>query len=92
MPPAILDLRFASPGRGPHHVWLPLFLLWPLVLALLVLVLVFTVIADVVLLITGQRYHHITILVVRSFMALNEVRGMELEFKDGDTAFAMTIR
>ena len=92
MPPAILDLRVSPPDRRPVHVWLPLFLLWPLFLALGVLALVLTVIADVVLILLGQQYHHYTVLLVRSFGVLSETRGMVLRFSDGQTAVNMTVK
>jgi hypothetical protein len=92
VPPMVLDLRVASPDRRPVHVWLPLFLLWPLVLALGVLALVLTVAADVVLLLLGRRYHHYTILMVRSFEALTETRGMVIRFKDEKTAVDLTVQ
>ena len=62
MPPAILDLRIRQPEGRPVHVWLPLFLLWPLALVLGVLALVLTILADVVLYVVGQPYHHYTLL------------------------------
>jgi hypothetical protein len=92
MPPAILDLKVAPPDGRRVHVWLPLFLLWPLFLVLGVLALVFTVIADIVLLVIGQRYHHYTILVARSFAALCETRGMVVRINDGKTAVDMTVQ
>ena len=91
-PPAILDLRVASPDRRPVHVWLPLFLLWPLLLVLGVLSLVFTILADVVLLLLGQRYHHYTILLVRLFGLLGDTRGMVIRVNDGKTAVDMTVQ
>jgi hypothetical protein len=92
IPPAILDLRVAPTDRRPIHLWLPIFLLWPLFLALGVLSLVFTLIADVALLLLGQRYHHYTMLLVRSLGALCDLRGMALRFNDGKTAVAMTVK
>ena len=92
VPPAILDLSIASPERRPVHLWLPLFLLWPLALVLGVLALVFTILADVVLMVLGQRYHHYTILLARSFGALCETRGMVIRFNDGKTAVDMTVQ
>jgi len=92
VPPAILDLRVASPDRRPVHVWLPLFLLWPLLLVLGVLSLVFTILADVVLLLLGQRYHHYTILLVRLFGLLGDTRGMVIRVNDGKTAVDMTVQ
>jgi hypothetical protein len=92
VPPMILDLRVASPERRPVHVWLPLFLLWPLALALGVIALVFTVLADVVLLLLGRRYHHYTLLLVRSFEALTHTRGMVIRFNDDKTAVDLTVQ
>ena len=91
-PPMILDLKVTSPDRNPVHVWLPLFLLWPFVLALGVLALVFTVLADVVLFLLGQRYHHYTILLVRAFAALGETRGMVIHVKDDQASVDMTVQ
>ena len=92
VPPMILDLKVASPERRPLHLWLPLFLLWPFALVLGVLALVFTIIADLVLLLLGPRYHHYTILVARSFAALTETRGMVVRFNDKKTAVDMTVQ
>jgi hypothetical protein len=92
VPPMILDLRIARPDQPPVHLWLPLFLLWPLVLALWIVALVFTVVADVVLLLAGRRYHHYSILLVRSFEALTQTRGMVVRFKDKETAVDMTVQ
>lgn len=93
IPPAILDLRVASPDRQrPIHLWLPLFLLWPTFLVLGVLSLVFTVLADVVLLLLGRRYHHYTILLARAFGVLCETRGVVFRFSDGKTAVDMTVQ
>jgi hypothetical protein len=92
VPPAILDLRVAPPDRRPVHVWLPLFLLWPLALALGILALVLTVLVDFVLVVLGQRYHHYTLLLVRSFGALCATRGMVIRVNDGTTVLDMTIQ
>jgi hypothetical protein len=92
LPPAILDLRIAPPDRRPIHVWLPLFLFWPLLLVLGVLSLVFTILADVVLLLLGQRYHHYTALLVHLFGLLGETRGMVIRVNDGKTAVDMAVQ
>jgi hypothetical protein len=91
-PPAILDLTVAPSNGRRIHLWLPLFLLWPFALALGVLALVLTVIADFVLIVLGQRYHHYTILVARSFAALNQTRGMVIRVKDKDATVDMTVQ
>jgi len=92
IPPAILDLKIAPSDGRRIHLWLPLFLLWPFALALGVLSLVFTILADLVLLLFGRRYHHYTILLVRSFAALNETRGMVIRINDRKTTVDMTVQ
>lgn len=91
-PPAIMDLRVASPDRRPIHLWLPLFLLWPLALVIGALALVFTILADVVLLLLGQRYHHYTLLFVRSTGALCALHGMVVRVNDGNATVEMTVQ
>jgi len=92
LPPMILDLRVVRPERRPVRLWLPLFLLWPLTLVLGVVALLFTIAADAVLFVLGRRYHHYTILLVRSFATLGETRGMVLRFSNEKTAVDMTVQ
>jgi hypothetical protein len=76
VPPAILHLVVARPGGRSVRLWLPLFLLWPLALALGVLALPVTIVADVVLFLLGRRYCHYTILLARMFALVGQTRGM----------------
>jgi hypothetical protein len=92
VPPMVLDLKVASSGRRPVHLWLPLFLLWPLALVFGVLALVLTLVADGVLFALGRRYHHNTVLLVRAFEALGETRGMAIRFSNEKTAVDMTVQ
>jgi hypothetical protein len=92
LPPLVLDLRVVRPERRPVHLWLPLFLLWPLVLVLGVLALLLTMVADGVLFVLGRRYHHYTVLLVRSFATLGETRGMVIRFSNEKTAVDMTVQ
>ncbi len=92
VPPMVLDLTVASSHRRPVHLWLPLFLLWPLALVVAVLALVLTIVADVVLFLLGRRYHHYTILLVRSFAALGGTRGMVIRFSNQKTAVDVTVQ
>ena len=91
VPPMILDLTVAPSHRHPFHLWLPLFLLWPLALALGVLALALTIVADIVLILLGRRYHHYTALLVRSLEALGETRGTVIRFSNEKTAVDMTL-
>ena len=92
LPPAIIDLRVASPDRRPVHVWLPLFLLWPVALVLGVLALVLTILADVLLYLVGRRYHRYTFLLVRAFGLLCETRGMVVRVNDSNASVDMTVQ
>jgi len=60
------------PGWG---VWLPLFLVWLILLPLVVLVLLITMTADVLLFFAGQSYHHYTLLLFGVFGMLGATRG-----------------
>jgi hypothetical protein len=91
VPPMFLDLRVASPERRPFHLWLPLFLLWPLALAFGVVALAVTIVADAVLLLSGRRYHHYTGLLLRSLATLGETRGMVIRVSNEKTAVDMTV-
>ena len=61
-------------------------------LVLGVLALVFTIVADIVLLVLGRRYHHYTVLLVRSFAALGETRGMVIRVSNEKTTVDMTVQ
>lgn len=75
LPPLVIDVRVKEESSRGFHIWLPLFLLWPLAFVLLALVLVGTLTADLVLLLVGARYHHYTLLVLRSLGVLAAARG-----------------
>ena len=92
LPPVVLDLKVVRPERRPVHLWLPLFLLWPLALVLGVVALLFTIAADAVLLVLGRSYHHYTVLLVRSFATLGGTRGMAIRFSNTKTAVDVTVQ
>jgi len=92
VPPAILDLHIESADKRPVHLWLPLFLLWPIALALGVLSLVLTILVDVALLLFGRQYHHYTILLAGSFAALANTRGMVIRINDRKSVIDMTFQ
>lgn len=93
IPPYVIDLRVKSEEHRPFRLWLPLFLLWPLGLALLALALVFTILADVVLLLMGERYHHYSRFLLRSVGLLGELRGTTVYVQNGSQNLVdLTIR
>jgi hypothetical protein len=75
LPPMLLYLRSGTPERPGLGMWLPLFLVWLLVLPIVVLVLVLTIVADAVLFLAGGRYYHYTLLLLRCFGVLGATRG-----------------
>lgn len=81
--PLVVHVRVVSPGRRRVRLWVPAVLLWPLMLALSVVALVFTILADIVLLLSGRPYHHTTRLLLWSLGAMASTRGLKL-YIDGD--------
>jgi hypothetical protein len=75
MPPLLLGLRVITPTGRNVRLWLPLFLLWLILLPLVVLVALTTALVDVVLLFAGRDYHHYTLLLLRSLEVLGATRG-----------------
>ncbi len=92
LPPWLIDVKVKESGEKGFRIWLPLFLLWPLILIVLALVLVVTILVDVVLFITGQRYHHYTLLVLGSMKLLAETRGIHADVNGPDTLVHVTIK
>ena len=91
VPPAILHLVVARPERRPVRLWLPLFLLWPLALALGVLALPVAIVADVVLFLLGRRYHHYTTLLARVFALVVETRGTVIRIDGESETFNLSL-
>jgi hypothetical protein len=93
LPPAVLYLRIDRTARRPLRLWLPLFLLWPLALALAVIAVVVAALTDVVLIAVGRRFHRYTELLVRSLLALNETRGLSIDIHPSNAnGFELTLR
>lgn len=74
-PPMLLYLHVGTVERPGFGLWLPLFLVWLILLPLVVFVLAITVLIDVVLFLAGQSYHHYTLLLFRCFGVLGATRG-----------------
>jgi hypothetical protein len=74
-PPMLLYLRVGTLERPGVGLWLPLFLVWLILLPLVALVLAVTVLVDIALLLVGQRYHHYTLLLFSCLGVLGATRG-----------------
>ncbi len=55
MVPNVINLRIHDGDKFKLRLWLPLFLVWPIVLVLFAVLLPFIVLADIVLFVTNAR-------------------------------------
>ena len=92
VPPLSMWLHVESPvGSRGFRMWLPLFLVWLLLLPLVVLVLIVTMLVDTALFLAGERYHHYTLLLVRCFQVLAETRGTVVRVRGDRSIVDLTI-
>ena len=92
LPPWLIDVKVRESDSKGFRIWLPLFLLWPLILIVLAIALVVSIAMDVVSFIAGQRYHHYTLLLLGSMKLLAETRGIHADVNGPDTVVHVTIK
>jgi hypothetical protein len=80
-PPMLMYLRVTHPERRAIGVWLPLFLVWLILLPLIVLALALSIVVDIVLFLVGQRYHYYTLLLLECLGALGATRGTSVRVR-----------
>lgn len=90
--PWSLWLKIAKPDGRVFRVWLPLFLLWLIVLPLVALAFVITALVDVALFVAGESYHHYSLLLYRCLALLGDVRGMTVNVNAEKTVVEISIR
>ena len=91
LPPAILDMRVPRSDGSPLHLWLPVFLLWPLLWLIWLLALLAAALLDLGLLISGRAYHRYTLLLWQCYLVLCHTRGLALRVKSPETDIDMTF-
>jgi hypothetical protein len=91
MPPAIVDVLVVPKGRKRVHIWVPMFLLWPLLLVLAILGLVLTIVVDSVLLVSFRRYHDYTRLLLGCLGLFADCRGLSLDIDNRETTVRLTV-
>ncbi|PKQ15722.1 MAG: hypothetical protein CVT67_08370 [Actinobacteria bacterium HGW-Actinobacteria-7] len=74
-PPMLLYVRVGTQARPGIGLWLPLFLVWLILLPIVVLVLLIALVVDIALFLAGQSYHHYTLLLFSTFGVLGALRG-----------------
>jgi hypothetical protein len=91
VPPAVVDVRVAQAGGRRLHLWLPVFVLWPLLVVVGVVVLGVAAVADAVLL-ALDRPHRFTAFVWGCFTALGEMRGTEVAIDNAGHNVGVSVR
>lgn len=76
-PPCLIRLRIEEPNRTRLRLWLPLFLLWPLLLVVLALAIAVTLLADFISLLVKHPPAY-TRLLLGTVGVLGETRGTEV--------------
>ena len=90
LPPFVMRCR-VSDGRRGFPLWIPLFLLWPLALAILLVLAPFLLVAAVVL--RGGAWCRRLPRAGWAFLrCLCSVRGLELDFRKGGERFLISIK
>ncbi len=84
-PPMLMYVRIAEPHTERHGIWLPLFLVWLLLLPLVLLVLAVALVVDIVLFLVGQKYHHYTLFLLGAFGLLGGTRGLVVHIDSDKT-------
>ena len=80
-PPAFVSMRIVEEERTRFRLWFPLFILWPLLLALVLLTLVATLLADLFSLITLRKPGY-TRFLFGVLGTVSETRGTEVSVQD----------
>jgi hypothetical protein len=91
LPPMLLYVRVGTLARPGWGMWLPLFLVWLILLPVVALVLLITMLTDVVLFFAGQSYHHYTLLLFRCFGVLGATRGMVVSIRSEENVIDIDV-
>jgi hypothetical protein len=85
LPPVVIDVRVREREKRGFRLWLPLFLLWPILLIVVGFALVVSLAIDVALWVAGARYHHYTLLLLKCLNVLAQVRGTRAHIRSADS-------
>jgi hypothetical protein len=90
LPPSLLFLRVTEGEHTKCRLWLPLFLLWPLLTALVVLALLMVLLADVGFRVAGKRSAY-TRLAIGCLSLLCETRGTQIHVQNEKHFVGLTV-
>jgi hypothetical protein len=91
LPPLVIDVRVREADSRSFHIWLPFFLLWPLLLVVFGFALVVAVVVDFALYMVGARYYGYTLLLLYSLHLLAETRGTHAHVAGGTSLVDVDI-
>jgi hypothetical protein len=91
LPPMVIDVRVRERSARSFRIWLPFFLLWPLLLVLVGFALLVALLVDIALYLAGARYYHYTLLLLGSLHVLAEVRGTHAHVASGTSLVDVDI-
>jgi len=90
-PPVVVDVRVAEAAGRKVHLWLPVFVLWPLLLLVGGLAIAAAVLVDAALFAMGRPYRF-TALVLGCFDAVGEARGTQVLIDSKGRSVDVTVR
>lgn len=91
VPPLLMYLRIGTPTSARRGLWLPLFLVWLLLLPFALLLFALAILADFVLLIAGQRYHHSTLLLFGAARVVAATSGTTVRINSGENVVEIDV-
>ncbi len=91
LPPSLLYVRVKEDARHGFGLWLPLFLLWPLIVVILAPVFLCTIVADAGLAAARRSYHHYTRFLGAVLLATFEIRNLKVHVRSPKAHVNITI-
>ena len=89
-PPCFVRVKVTEEERTKFRIWLPLFILWPILAALVLLAFVVALFADAVIILMGKKPAY-TRLAAGLLVVLWASRGVEVTVHDKQHTVAVTV-
>lgn len=92
IPPAILRLRWRSEGGRRRGIWLPLFILWPIVIPLFAMCLAVTTVAAIAMAPFGaRRAWKMLIFLPMTWLLVSATRGLRVKVSDAPNEIEVEV-
>lgn len=91
IPPLSLWVHVESPEHRNVRIWLPLFLVWLLLVPVMVLAFAITIVVDIALYVVGRPYHRYTLLLLGILGLVSDTRGTVVRINNADAIVDVTI-